>query len=93
MQIWKTPNITLAALQNNSKNTLVEHIGIEFIEIGADYIKANVFQIKNLFMMQTFYTSCNFLDVWDVSVVISCIKGKYGSLIHYVSGRGIIMRI
>ena len=30
------------------------------------------------------------LDVWDVSVVISCIKGKYGSLIHYVSGRGLL---
>ena len=36
MQIWKTQNITLEALQNNSKNTLVEHLGIEFIEIGDD---------------------------------------------------------
>ncbi len=42
MQIWKTPNITLAALQNNSKNTLVEHIGIEFMEIGDDFIKAKM---------------------------------------------------
>ena len=35
----------------------------------------NVFQIKNLFMMQTLY-KLQLLDVWDVSVVISCIKGK-----------------
>lgn len=42
MQIWKTPNITLEALQYNSKNTLVEHIGIEFVEIGDDFIKAKM---------------------------------------------------
>jgi 1,4-dihydroxy-2-naphthoyl-CoA hydrolase len=42
MQIWKTQNITTEALQNNGKNTLVEHLGIEFTEVGDDFIKAKM---------------------------------------------------
>ncbi|MFN8284348.1 MAG: hotdog fold thioesterase [Chitinophagales bacterium] len=42
MQIWKTQNIALEALQNNSNNTMVQHLGIEFIEIGDDFIKAKM---------------------------------------------------
>lgn len=42
MQIWKTQNITIEALQNNGKNTLVEHLGIEFTEVGDDFIKAKM---------------------------------------------------
>lgn len=34
--------ITLEALQRLSKNTMVEHLGIEFTEIGADYLKARM---------------------------------------------------
>ena len=39
MPIWKTP-ITLDQLKDRSKNTLTEHIGIEFVEIGDDYLTA-----------------------------------------------------
>ena len=87
---------TLEKMYVKAKETHCPLIYVAYCSIGRTIKRScikNVFQIKNLFMMQTFYTSCNFLDVWDVSVVISCIKGKYGSLIHYVSGRGIIMRI
>jgi len=34
--------MSLEGLNNTSKNTLVEHLGIEFIEIGDDYIKAKM---------------------------------------------------
>jgi 1,4-dihydroxy-2-naphthoyl-CoA hydrolase len=34
--------ITLEALQRLSKNTMVEHLGIEFTEIGDDYLKARM---------------------------------------------------
>ena len=42
MQIWKIQGITVEALQQNSKNTLVEHLGIEFTEIGEDFLKAKM---------------------------------------------------
>ncbi|MGL1888508.1 MAG: hotdog fold thioesterase [Reichenbachiella sp.] len=35
-------NSTLEAINNLTKNTLVEHIGIEFTEIGNDYLKATM---------------------------------------------------
>lgn len=41
MSIWKTP-ISLQALAERSKNTLNEFIGIEFIEIGGNYLKATM---------------------------------------------------
>jgi 1,4-dihydroxy-2-naphthoyl-CoA hydrolase len=39
--VWKNP-IDLALVNQISKNTLSEHIGIEIIEIGDDYIKATM---------------------------------------------------
>ncbi|HEY4875523.1 MAG TPA: hotdog fold thioesterase [Puia sp.] len=42
MSIWFHENITLDAIQSFGKNTMVEHIGIEFIEIGENYIKAKM---------------------------------------------------
>lgn len=39
--IWaKTP--TLEALQAGSRDTLVEHIGIEFLEVGDDFLRARM---------------------------------------------------
>ena len=39
--IWKQ-TMGLEGLNDTSKNTLVDHLGIEFIEIGDDYIKAKM---------------------------------------------------
>lgn len=36
------PNFTIEILQSVSKNTLTEHLGIEFLEIGKDYITAKM---------------------------------------------------
>jgi 1,4-dihydroxy-2-naphthoyl-CoA hydrolase len=41
MILWKT-RITLEQLEKRSKNTLIEHLGIEFLEIGDDYLKARM---------------------------------------------------
>ncbi|HPR48359.1 MAG TPA: hypothetical protein PK341_10270 [Spirochaetota bacterium] len=41
MPIWKC-NDTIDDLKNRSQNTLVENIGIEYIEIGDDYIRARM---------------------------------------------------
>ena len=41
MTMWKTP-ITLDKLKERSKNSLTEHLGIEFLEIGDDYLKARM---------------------------------------------------
>ena len=41
MKIWKCHD-SIEDLTNRSKNTLVENIGIEYIEIGEDYIKAKM---------------------------------------------------
>ncbi len=42
MQIWKVNNITVEALNQQSKGTLVEHLGIEMTELGEDYVKATM---------------------------------------------------
>lgn len=42
MAIWKIDGITPEILQRQSKNTLVEYIGIQFLEIGPDYLKASM---------------------------------------------------
>lgn len=42
MAIWKVNNITVEALNQQSKGTLVEHLGIEMTEIGEDYVKAKM---------------------------------------------------
>jgi len=39
MSIWKR-NVSLTALNALSENTLIAHLGIEYTEIGDDYIKA-----------------------------------------------------
>jgi 1,4-dihydroxy-2-naphthoyl-CoA hydrolase len=41
MPLWKIQP-TLEKLNERSKNTLAEHLGIEFIEIGDDYLKARM---------------------------------------------------
>src|SRR5664279_1879456 len=41
MAIWKSP-ITLDQLTERSKDTLMEHLGIEYLEIGDDYLKARM---------------------------------------------------
>jgi 1,4-dihydroxy-2-naphthoyl-CoA hydrolase len=41
MPIWKMP-ITHALLAARSENTFVDYIGIEFTEIGDDYLKATL---------------------------------------------------
>ena len=41
MSIWSV-QAALEDLNNVSRNTMVEHIGIEFLEIGDDYIKARM---------------------------------------------------
>lgn len=39
--IWKNP-LNLEVLNKTGDNTLVEHLGIEFIEIGEDYLTARM---------------------------------------------------
>ena len=41
MIIWKSP-ATLDQLRERSKDTLMEHMGIEYLEIGDDYLKARM---------------------------------------------------
>ena len=41
MSIWKKP-ITLEACTSTSKDTAVSHLGIEFTEVGDDYLTARV---------------------------------------------------
>lgn len=41
MRIWKSP-ATLDQLRERSQDTLMEHLGIEYLEIGDDYLKASM---------------------------------------------------
>jgi uncharacterized protein (TIGR00369 family) len=41
MSLWKR-TATLEQLKEISKDTLIEHLGIEFLEIGDDYLKARM---------------------------------------------------
>ena len=41
MTLWKTQT-TVEQLKEMSKNTLIEHLGIEFLEIGDDHLKAKM---------------------------------------------------
>ncbi len=41
MKIWKV-DVTLPALAERSKNTLIDYVGIEFTEIGDDYLTARM---------------------------------------------------
>jgi 1,4-dihydroxy-2-naphthoyl-CoA hydrolase len=41
MKIWKTP-LTLEIAQASRQNTMVDYLGIEFIEVGDQYLKAKM---------------------------------------------------
>ena len=41
MRIWKKP-ISIEALAASHENTAVSHLGIEFLEIGDDFLRARV---------------------------------------------------
>ena len=41
MSIWKKP-VTLELLTQTSANTAVSHLGIEFVEVGDDFLSARV---------------------------------------------------
>lgn len=41
MKIWRTP-ISLELIEARGKNTMVEYLGIEFIELGDDYLVARM---------------------------------------------------
>ena len=41
MPIWRD-SVPLELLQQRSQNTLVSHLGIEFLEVGDDYLKARM---------------------------------------------------
>ena len=41
MSIWHIPS-TVDEINAHSRGTLVEHLGIEFLEIGEDYLKARM---------------------------------------------------
>ena len=41
MTMWKSPT-TLDQLRERSKDTLIEHLGIDYLEIGNDYLKARM---------------------------------------------------
>ena len=42
MSIWLNPQASLAELNALNPNTLAEQIGIEFVEIGEDYLRATM---------------------------------------------------
>lgn len=42
MTIWKVNNIALDDLNYQSNGTMVEHLGIEVIELGDDFVKAKM---------------------------------------------------
>jgi 1,4-dihydroxy-2-naphthoyl-CoA hydrolase len=42
MAIWFSENITLDQVQSFGKKTMIEHIGIQFIEIGENYLRAKM---------------------------------------------------
>lgn len=41
MTIWKTPP-DVAALNRHSRDTLMSHLGIECIEVGANFLRARM---------------------------------------------------
>jgi hypothetical protein len=45
MSIWFNKAITIETIAPISKNTLGEHIGMQFSEIGEDYLKATMLLI------------------------------------------------
>jgi 1,4-dihydroxy-2-naphthoyl-CoA hydrolase len=42
MPIWFEPNLTVDLIAPLGKNTMAEHIGIEFTEVGEDFLKGRM---------------------------------------------------
>ncbi|RFM28133.1 hotdog fold thioesterase [Deminuibacter soli] len=42
MALWYKPGLTAADLQPLGKNTMGDHLGMQFVEVGPDYIKATM---------------------------------------------------
>lgn len=42
MSIWFNPAVTTADVQPLGNNTMTDHLGIHFLEIGEDYLKATM---------------------------------------------------
>jgi len=42
MSIWFEPDLTAARLQPLGKNTMGDHLGIEFTEVGEDFLKGRM---------------------------------------------------
>jgi 1,4-dihydroxy-2-naphthoyl-CoA hydrolase len=42
MSIWFNPNLTLQDFDHWGKHTLGEHLGMQFTEVGPDYLKATM---------------------------------------------------
>jgi 1,4-dihydroxy-2-naphthoyl-CoA hydrolase len=42
MPIWFEPNLTVAHIQPLGRNTTAEHLGMEFTEVGEDFLKGRM---------------------------------------------------
>ena len=42
MSIWFEPGLTVAQLQPLSDNTMGQHLGMEFVEVGEDFLKGRM---------------------------------------------------
>ena len=42
MKIWKIDNLNLSMLTERGKNTMLEYLGIEFTDLGEDYLTARM---------------------------------------------------
>lgn len=42
MRIWKAEHITIEALEKRKKGTMMDHLGIEYVAVGDDYIEARM---------------------------------------------------
>jgi len=42
MSIWFEQNLTVAHIQQLGRNTMAEHLGMEFTEVGEDFIKGRM---------------------------------------------------
>jgi 1,4-dihydroxy-2-naphthoyl-CoA hydrolase len=42
MPIWFEPNLTVAHIQPLGRNTMAEHLGMEFTEVGEDFLKGRM---------------------------------------------------
>jgi 1,4-dihydroxy-2-naphthoyl-CoA hydrolase len=42
MRIWKVEHIPIEALEKRKKGTMMDHLGIEYVAVGDDYIEARM---------------------------------------------------